>query len=72
MKENHDIIGRLNILIGLELRKIKTKRDKKTTRELVKLMSDNYLDYKEIACVLGMSSGTIANELTALKRNKKK
>ena len=72
MKDKNEIIGRLNVLIGLEIRKLKTKRDKKTTKELVKLMNDNGLDYKEIASVLGMSAGTVANELTALKRKKKK
>jgi len=28
------------------------------------------MDYKQIANVLGMSAGTVANELTALKRKK--
>jgi len=71
MKETDDVIGRLNVLIALELRKTKKERTKKATRELVKLLSDNGLEYKEIANIMGMSPGTIANELTYLKGKRK-
>ena len=45
--------------------------EKKDNREIVKLLSDNGLEYKEIANIMGMSPGTIANELTYLKRKRK-
>ena len=67
-RSNQKILGRLNILIALEIRKEGKKHDKKVTRKNIKLLSRIGMDYKEIAEVLDMNPGTIANELTALKK----
>ena len=61
------ISKKLNILITPFFKREGKKQDKKTTQTNIKILNDCGLDYKEIASILGMSSGTVANGLTMLK-----
>ncbi len=61
------ISKKLNLLIKPIFKRESKKQDKKTTQISIKMLNDCGLDYKEIADILNMSSGTIANELTILK-----
>lgn len=71
-RDMDDTVNRLDILIGLEFKKSKEKKSKKVTRERIKFLFKNGLDYKEIAHILDMSPGTVANELTSLKKKNAK
>lgn len=70
-KDVRDIVSRLDILIRLHLSGRNEKKSKETTRKNVAFLNEYGLDYKEIARLLDMGPGTVANELTAIKRGKK-
>ena len=68
-----EINNKLNILISPLFKKEKGKQDKKITRKNIKKLKECGLDYIEIASILDMNPGSIANELTYLKnKNGKK
>jgi len=71
IKEQEESISKkLNVLITPLFKKETKKQDKKITQANIKVLNNCGLDYKEIANILDMSSGTVANELTALKNKK--
>ena len=71
IKEHEESISKkLNVLISPIFKKEGKKQDKKITQSNIKTLNNCGLDYKEIANILDMSSGTVANELTALKNKK--
>lgn len=68
IKSQQDSISKkLSILITPIFKRDSKKQDKKITRANIKKLHDCGLDYKEISNILGMSSGTVANELTVLR-----
>ena len=72
IKEHEESISKkLNVLIAPIFKKDGKKQDKKITHANIKILNNCGLDYKEIAQILDMSSGTVANELTALKKKGK-
>lgn len=63
----NQISSKLNILISPQFKRETKKQDKKITRENIYRLQKCGLDYIEIANILEMSPGTVANELTYLK-----
>lgn len=61
------ISKKLSVLITPIFKRESKKQDKIITQTNIKILDDCGLDYKEIASILGMSSGTVANELTTLR-----
>jgi len=59
---------KLNILISPQFKRESKKQDKKITRANIKRLNNCGLNYLEIADILDMKSGTVANELTYLKK----
>ena len=72
MAKLNELSNKLNILISPQFKRESKKQDKEITRENIKRLKECGLDYIEIANILGMSSGAVANELTYLKKNNKK
>ncbi len=64
------ISKKLNILISPQFKKESKKQPKEITRANIKRLGDCGLDYLEIADILDMKSGTVANELTYLRKKK--
>lgn len=64
------ISKKLNILIAPLFKRKNKKQDKKLTQDNIKKLAKCGLDYKEISIILEMSPGTIANELSTLRKNK--
>ncbi len=62
------ISSKLNILISPQFKRESKKQDKKITRESIDRLQKCGLNYIEIASILGMKPGTVANELTYLKK----
>jgi DNA-binding NarL/FixJ family response regulator len=68
IRDQEEIISKkLSILIMPIFKRESRKQDKKITQTNIKILDDCGLDYKEIANILCMSSGTVANELTVLR-----
>lgn len=73
IKEQEEAISKkLNVLITPLFKRESKKQDKKITQSNIKILNNCGLDYKEIAGILDMKSGTVANELTALKKKDKR
>ena len=68
--QQESISKKLSILITPIFKRESKKQDKKITQANIKILYDCGLDYKEIANILGMNAGTVANELTDLKTKK--
>lgn len=67
----NQISSKLNILIYPQFKRDKKWQDKKITGANIKRLKDCGIDYKEIADILDMKPGTVANELTYLKQKTK-
>lgn len=67
----NQISNKLNILISPQFKRESKKQDKEITRANINRLQKCGLDYIEIAHILEMKPGTVANELTYLKKNKK-
>jgi hypothetical protein len=71
MTKLDEISKKLNVLIAPQFKRELKKQDKEITHENIRKLKDCGLDYLEIAGILDMSSGTVANELTNMKKKKK-
>jgi len=64
----NQISSKLNILISPQFKRESKKQDKEITRANIDRLQKCGLDYIEIASILEIKSGTVANELTYLKK----
>jgi len=71
MNKLDEISKKLNVLIAPQFKRESKKQDKEITRENIRKLRDCGLNYIEIAGILEMKSGTVANELSYLKKNEK-
>ena len=70
MNKLDEISKKLNVLIAPQFKRESKKQEKEITHENIKKLKDCGLNYLEIAGILDMSSGTVANELTNMKKKK--
>ena len=69
--ESKDILKRLDTIVFLLL-ELKDKEGKMPLKEKIRLLNDAGLDYTQIARVLGRNPGSVAVQLTMMKKEGQK
>ena len=69
--ESKEIIKRLDTIVFLLL-ELKDKEGKMLLKEKIRLLNEAGLDYTQIARVLGKDAGSVAVQLTMMKKENQK